>query len=143
MICIHHWLATCLVLPIFFLRCRPLLQASYQAPPCFNNVKLLHSMARRALTHHPSKSNKSTYLHLNNAAIILAASTTCKTNIPQKQTKPYRTYLRSIQNPSKAVFPAFLQENQKRPGSKSHELYEKYKRSKTYGEAQSRAWRGA
>ena len=27
------------------------------------------------------------------------------------------------------------EENQKRPGSKSHELYEKYKKSKTYGEA--------
>ena len=26
------------------------------------------------------------------------------------------------------------QENQKRPGSKSHDLYERYKRSKTYGE---------
>lgn len=31
----------------------------------------------------------------------------------------------------------YEQENQKRPGSKSHDLYERYKRSKTYGEAKA------
>lgn len=31
----------------------------------------------------------------------------------------------------------YEQENQKRPGSKSHALYEKYKKSKTYGEAKA------